>query len=47
MLVGKIPKNILHEELCKCHLLFLDKYLKRKDINVMLENRKYIDFNVY
>lgn len=47
MLVGKIPGNILHENLCKAHLDFLDKYLKKKDIQISLDNSKYIDYRVY
>ena len=47
LLVGKIPENILHENLCKAHLNFLDKYLKKKDVQISLENSEYIDFRLY
>ena len=47
LLVGKIPGNILHENLCKAHLNFLDKYLKKKDVQISLENSEYIDFRLY
>ena len=47
LLVGKIPGNILHENLYKAHLNFLDKYLKKKNVQISLENSEYIDFRLY
>ena len=33
LLVGKLDADVLHENLCKCHLEFFDTYLKKlKDI---------------
>lgn len=34
MLVGKLPADVMHSHLLKCHLSFLDKYLKRLDTEI-------------
>lgn len=47
IVVGKIPWDVLHYNLSKAHLDFLDKYLKKRDVEVKLENNEYIDFKVY
>lgn len=38
--VGKLPPMVLHENLCRCHLLFFDKYLKGEDIDMKISEEK-------
>lgn len=44
---GKIPAKVMHENLCKCHLDFFDKYLKKKDLAISIPESTYIHFEQY
>lgn len=44
---GKIPADISHEYQCRCHVDFLDKYLKGKDLEIKMSESKYIRFEKY
>lgn len=47
MMTGKIPADIAHNNICSCHLKFLDKYLKNKDIEMEIPDSEYIRFEKY
>lgn len=44
---GKIPADVMHENLCKCHLDFFDKYIKKQDISISIPESKYIHFETF
>lgn len=44
---GKIPAQVLHENLCKCHVDFLDQYLKQKSVETFIPNSQYIRFEKF
>lgn len=45
-MTGKMPAKVMHETLCACHLSFLDKYLKNKEIQVEIPESEMITFSV-
>ncbi len=38
--VGKLPPAVMHTNLCKCHLMFFDKYLKGQDVDMKIQEEK-------
>lgn len=44
---GKIPADLAHSTLCKCHLDFLDKYMKYKDIDISIPDNEFIEFQTF
>lgn len=46
-MTGKIPGDVMHENLCMCHLKFLDKYLKGKDGEIDIKDSEYLKFEVF
>ena len=45
--VGKIPADVAHNTLCKCHLDFFDKYLKNEDIEINIPDNEFIKFEKF
>lgn len=46
-ITGKIPAHIMHENLCKCHLDFFDKYIKSKELEIHIPESEYIHFETF
>lgn len=44
IITGKIPADVMHENLCKCHIDFFDKYLKKKELDINIPESKFIHF---
>lgn len=42
IMVGKLPKEILHRNLCSLHVQFFDKFLKGKDISISSSDPDYV-----
>ena len=47
LLVGKLDADVLHENLCKCHLEFFDTYLKKRKDIPELKSSDYVKVSVY
>ena len=47
LLVGKLDADVLHENLCKCHLEFFDTYLKKLKDTPELKSNDDVKVSVY
>lgn len=47
LLVGKLDADVLHENLCKCHLEFFDTYLKKLKATPELKSNDDVKVSVY
>ena len=45
--VGKLPPDVMHENLCKCHLEFFDAYLKKIKSDPKLPNNEAVTSSVF
>lgn len=45
--VGKLDPNVMHENLCKCHLAFFDTYLRKTREKVNIENTDVVSVFEY
>lgn len=47
LLVGKMDASVMHRHLTRCHIFFLDKYLKRLDVEKIISDDADIKIEVY
>ncbi|MCR4685860.1 MAG: GNAT family N-acetyltransferase [Lachnospiraceae bacterium] len=45
--VGKLDADVMHENLCRCHLDFFDAYLKKNKDAPALKSNEYVRISVY
>jgi hypothetical protein len=46
-IAGKLDPNLLHENLCRCHLEFFDTYLKGKKSEPDFKDNEAVTFTTY